>query len=756
MASGSFPNLSDISSALAFRDAIRRSNRQAFLKPPVALPTASTQFAQVALGSFASQVSDEQQERLRLRHATNAALKKRKRSGKDTAADKDVALANVAGPVGPILKVRRVYVDGFEVPQIWQQSNRILSASLSQAKHELEQLEKEDVDGVSSDSEAESNANDSDGEPVVDGQSVEEELEEDEDEEVEGDVDEDEDDMEDGFDEEGEEEEEDFNQKPLVEDKDGLNDGFFDIDDFNKKSQYFEDQDARANPKTDQVSDDEEVDWHGDPFAVPDKKRKSGKGSDKTRQKDGRGQLDSEEEEDEEDEEDEEGPIFGDMDLDAPSGESDAELDGEDGGLESGMNMELGGEEIYYKDFFAPPPKKRQEGEPWQRPAPYKPDLQDVRRAMADVKRDLFEQISEASGSDEEDVLSDVSDGNPRARRSTHERRQAKILAEIRRLEAEAVRQKDWTLSGEASAGARPMNSLLEEDLEFEHIGKPVPVITQEVTEDIEELTKRRILSQEFDEVRRRYATGLDGGDTARRGLVEIDDQQGTKSLAALYEEEHQQSVNPETYVSQSDEQLAAEEHEVDRMWKELSAKLDALSSWHYKPRPAAPALTVVADVGTVAMEDAQPATAQGVSGGESMLAPQEVYKPGAAGALGRNGGQGGSDDKDVVTVAKTGLPLARDEMSREDKARRRRRNKERIRKSGSGAGGAAVVAATEAANEGTAHAVTKTKSQKRQDTMATLKKAGVRVIGRRGEIEDLDGNKPKAARTVSSGNFKL
>lgn len=44
------------------------------------------------------------------------------------------------------------------------------------------------------------------------------------------------------------------------------------------------------------------------------------------------------------------------------------------------------------------------------------------------------------------------------------------------------------------TAAKRPKNSALEVDLDFEHNVRPAPVITEEVTADIEELIKKRIL----------------------------------------------------------------------------------------------------------------------------------------------------------------------------------------------------------------------------------------------------------------------
>jgi U3 small nucleolar RNA-associated protein MPP10 len=254
------------------------------------------------------------------------------------------------------------------------------------------------------------------------------------------------------------------------------------------------------------------------------------------------------------------------------------------------------------------------------------------------------------------------------------------------------------------------------------------------VSESIEELIKRRILANEFDDVLRRRPDSESVAADTRRGLVDVDDTKSKKGLAEIYEEEHVKNANPDTYISKADEKLRKEEQEVEQMWRDVCAKLDALSSWHYKPKPSAPAITVVSDVATVAMEDAQPATAQGVAGGESMIAPQEVYRAGAT--------------KDAVeqgeVVSKAGLPVARQEMTREEKLRRRRREKERKRKAG--ATGLANGAAKREAGARVS----------RKDTIADLRKGGVRVINRKGEILDVDGNKPKAAKVVTSGGFKL
>ncbi|KAI1327293.1 Mpp10 protein-domain-containing protein [Xylariaceae sp. FL0255] len=720
----------------ALFEAIQAANRHDFLRPSASLPNASLQLAKATLDAYAGQVSDEQQ--LRQREAN----KKRKRNGDGYSA-------------AEILKIRKLHVDGFESGQVWQQARRIITNTLQHAEDTLQELEDRNevqTNGVNgkattdSDVEPESASEDEDliSENLADdldehsgeeGDDLDEEenLDQLEDGDAMEDIDEEEfvgDGLE--LDQEGEEDDDESEDEaePFIQDPNGLNDGFFSIDDFNKQTQLFEDADARADPNIDQGSDDEELDWHADPFSAKqaDPKKKVKRSDDQDEGEDDEMQSDMG---DDDDNDDEGGPTFGDMDLNAPEGDSDLE-DNVDGDEE---DDEFNANDVFYKDFFAPPRRKGASSRKSRSVRFSEPEEQDVKRAMADVRRDLFEDESDRE--DSEDALSDVSAGDPRSRRSAHERKQAKLAEEIRKLEAANIAKKDWTLAGEARAVQRPMNSLLEEDLDFEHAGKPIPVITPDISESIEELIKRRILAREFDEViRRRPAAEEFANGTTRRGLVDLDDTKAKQSLAEIYEEEHVKNANPDSYVSKAEEKQQKEEKEIEQMWKEISSKLDALSSWHYTPKPVAPTLTVVSDVATISMEDAQPTTSQGVGGGDQTLAPQEVYKAGK-----ENVERG-------EIVAKSGLPVARQEMTREDKSRRRRREKEKIRK----AGGDGGVNGNRSGN-GKKKSV---KARQREDTIGHLRKGGVKVINKKGEIVDIDGNKAKAARAVSSGSFKL
>ncbi|KAH0498507.1 hypothetical protein TgHK011_005759 [Trichoderma gracile] len=735
-ANGANSSSNNNKSLLSLLESLQPDKRHVFLQPDDSLPTSSLNVVKETLEGFATEVGEEQEARLK------ESRKRKRESG----------LGGRRGEI-EVLKLRKVYVDGFETEQVWQQARRIIASVLKFSGGVLDELEEKgevvagekEGDGVNDgemiDGEDEDDEEGDEDEDELDGELDEDELEDDE---LEGEDEEDIEALENGLeedlsgldeDEEEEEDEEEQDGQEYVEDPDGLNDGFFNIDEFNRQSQYFEEQDARGDPNTDRASDDEEIDWDADPMAQPAAgSKKAGRNG---KSQDDEDQLQDEDEDDEE----EDGPTFGDMALDAPEGASDDEFDDEEAADDEGLDLNANG--IYYKDFFAPPPRKSKGGKPKKSVhfKPEQPAQEDVDRAMADVRRDLFDD--ESDNDDSEDALSDVSAGDPKSRRSAHERRQAKLAEEIRKLEAASVAKREWTLSGEAAAADRPLNSLLEEDLDFEHVGKPVPVITPEVTEGIEDMIKRRILAQEFDEVLRRRPDSEAVPSGTRRGMVELDDSKPSKGLAEVYEEEHVKKANPDAYVSQSDEKLQREEREIEALWKDVSARLDALSSWNYRPKPAAPSVSVVADVAAVAMEDAQPTTASAITGEQSRMAPQEVYKAGAENAA----------PGEIVTSA--GLPVARQEMSREDKVRRRRRAKERMRKAGAdGAGGAG---ASGAAGGAGAKKTLSTKAKMQRDTIAELKKGGVKVINRKGEITDVEGKKTKvAAKVVSGGSFKL
>ena len=732
----------------------------AFLQPDPKLQNVSLHLGKDYLDPIASSVSSLQAER------AQRPKRKRKR-GQSDPYDKQAPL-----------RLKQVYLEGFGVQQVWEQVKRVLEANATELERELKQFESSpkvgretngfgkvstpqindfkslgfDEDGFElgspdkEDSEGRRSENDKDDLEDAEGSAggdVEEIADrmanEENDEAHQAQQDTDEDDLmaDSNFDT--------SSSRTFVADKNGLNDGFFSIEDFNRQSEFLEQQDARGDPDDGGVSDEEDIDWAMDPLSAsnwtngismdekPQRKRQENTEN-----------IPDEVEELASDEEDD-GPIFGNADLDADESESEA---GE-GDIIGGANSINGLEntnDIRYADFFEPPLRKATNGKfdralPKTQPSMSlthaQPDEEDMQRTMDAVRRDIFEDESVGSAN-ESDVPSGTT--NPLSSRSNHQKRQAKLAAEIRRLEAANVAKRDWQLSGEARATDRPLNSLLEEDLDFERVGKPVPVITNEVSEDIESLIKRRILAREFDEVIRRRPDNLvtGAGKDLRRGRFELDDTKPKQSLAEIYEAEHLQNADPEGFVSKSDAKLKAQHAEIERLWKDVSAKLDALTSWHYKPAPPSASINIVTDAPTISMEDARP-TAGGEAAGVSMLAPQEVYRAGEA------------TDKRAEIMPKGGAAVRRDEMSKEDKRRRRRREKERIRKAGG------VVERTDQKAKTTNTIIRSQKAKEQDAVVGQLKKGGVRVIGRKGDLQDVEGREVKdPRRRKGAGSYKL
>ncbi|SMR61003.1 unnamed protein product [Zymoseptoria tritici ST99CH_1E4] len=679
-----------------------------FLQPSLPLYTDAIAYLKNFLDPLAKDVSAEQQQRLK------ESRKKRKRG--EASGDEDV------------LRLKQLHTDGFAVEQVWEQARRVIDAAREEAEREIEALEVESesdgeddvvTDGKKVKFADEESAEEEDEEDlgvegvdyeiegVDDGDEVYNEDEDSDEDALEGALDGEDEDMHDDFDDM---EEDDFDEEEpaaeLVTDKFGLNDGFFSIDDFNKQSEFLEQQDAQGD-NDGAASDEEDVDWDADPLGQGASAALTNGSTSKA------GAEDSAEEDDED------GPTFGDPDALSEDDASDL-----DGGEMDGLGSMGNTNEVMYKDFFAPPAQKKKKANKKGRPHPHNfpskapieaDDGQDLTRTMEAVHRDLFEDEASEEEPDEEDAQQ-IDPSNPLNRRSAHERRRAALAEEIRKLEAANVAKREWTLSGEARAADRPVNSLLEQDLDFERAGKPIPVITAEISESIEELIKRRILAFDFQDIPRRRPDDLATGDGTRRGRqkFELDDSKSKKGLAEEYEEEHLRLTDP-NYTSAADDKTAKEEKEITALWREVSSQLDSLSSWSFRPKAPAPTLDIRVDAPVVTLEDARP-SAGGDVAGASQLAPQEVYRA----------GEGVKNERGEV-VGKSGLPAGREELSRDERKRRRRREKERGRKA------LGNVGKDGESGEGKG-------KKERKEVVGELKRGGVKVIGKKGEMRDVEG----------------
>lgn len=150
---------------------------------------------------------------------------------------------------------------------------------------------------------------------------------------------------------------------------------------------------------------------------------------------------------------------------------------------------------------------------------------------------------------------------------------------------------------GEATSRARPENSLLEEDLDFEQVAKVVPVITEERVASIEEIIRKRIIDVSTRLTVYPHANVQNNFDSTVRvrayeptpylpsRYLELQDTQSSKSLAQIYEEEYQAAAAGGKAVDPRDEKLKKEHEEVDKLWGDICYKLDALSSLNFVPK---------------------------------------------------------------------------------------------------------------------------------------------------------------------------
>ena len=145
---------------------------------------------------------------------------------------------------------------------------------------------------------------------------------------------------------------------------------------------------------------------------------------------------------------------------------------------------------------------------------------------------------------------------------SAHEQRMQRMAERAQRLEQQNVGEKEWFMRGEAGsgerlqhsdlgavalpsaeiqqeqcilslahvisllpAGARPLNSALEIDLDFERAVRPPPQPTEEVTASIEDLIRKRIADHQFDDVPRIAPPAPE----KRRKTLDLSDQKSEK-----------------------------------------------------------------------------------------------------------------------------------------------------------------------------------------------------------------------------------
>ncbi len=255
---------------------------------------------------------------------------------------------------------------------------------------------------------------------------------------------------------------------------------------------------------------------------------------------------------------------------------------------------------------------------------------------MTDTEENVDDNESD-NASDEVEESEDEEQGEERLshvekKLSAHEERAKKMTALTEDLEKEALAEKPWKMMGETSSKKRPENSLLETTPEFEFATKMAPVITEEHTTSIEEMIKQRILDEDWDDVVPRELPDI-GFDKRNGDLPEVSQEKSKLSLGELYEREYLKKAtgyDKDRVEKETEEEKA--KNEMKMLFANLCSKLDALSNYHFAPRPVADEANVKTSTPAIAMEEVLPLHVSDANG----LAPEEIYgkKKGREGIL--------------------------------------------------------------------------------------------------------------------------
>ncbi|XP_016055766.1 PREDICTED: U3 small nucleolar ribonucleoprotein protein MPP10 [Miniopterus natalensis] len=397
--------------------------------------------------------------------------------------------------------------------------------------------------------------------------------------------------------------------------------------------------------------------------------------------------MEKEEERQKDDAEEEEIDLFEDVDSDE-----------DEGGLFGSQKLKSGksSRNLKYKDFFDPVESD---------------DIASV--PDEELGSDEGEEIAEGgaeslSETDEDDDLEDTEDNKQHKKRSkrvtfalpddeetedsdtlnvqkdsaevksSFEKRQEKMNEKIASLEKELLEKKPWQLQGEVTAQKRPENSLLEETLHFDHAVRMAPVITEETTLQLEDIIKQRIRDQAWDDVVRKEKPKEDPYEYKKR--LTLDHEKSKLSLAEIYEQE---------YIKLNQQKTAEEENpehvEIQKMMDSLFLKLDALSNFHFIPKPPVPEIKVVSNLPAITMEEVAPVSVSDAA----LLAPEEVKEKNKAG--------------DIKTAAEqTATDKKRERRRKKHRKQLRLKEQERRRKrlEGSGAAGARGLSAAAASEK--------------------------------------------------------
>lgn len=170
-------------------------------------------------------------------------------------------------------------------------------------------------------------------------------------------------------------------------------------------------------------------------------------------------------------------------------------------------------------------------------------------------------------------------------------------LNTISNLEERLIGEKDWTMKGEITGKYRPVNSLLENNLDFKVTKRPPPIPSVEWSNKIENLIRIRVSNDLYDDPKMSTMKEEKKSNNLNDQLIF---EKSNKGLAELYEEDWYKENQNESLK----EVKSQEKQEIEGMIEELFDMFGKLTSNQFVGERVKTEMNLVKDVESIEVKD--------------------------------------------------------------------------------------------------------------------------------------------------------
>lgn len=195
---------------------------------------------------------------------------------------------------------------------------------------------------------------------------------------------------------------------------------------------------------------------------------------------------------------------------------------------------------------------------------------------------------------------------------STFEVREKRLKTQMQQFEDNIVAKKSWQLQGETNSKNRPINSLLEEVLEFDSTSRAPLIITENTSEKLEDIIINRIKNSLFDDVVRKV---VDNEKKEYTKQIVLDQEKSKESLSTIYEKQFNNQLDPNAKDANPTHQ------QLSGLMYSLFTKLDSLSNFHVTPQKLQEEPRIITNTLSLHVEEVAPVSVSD----RNALAPEEI-----------------------------------------------------------------------------------------------------------------------------------